>query len=78
MDELVKMVSQEVGISEEQARQTVEVVVGYLKKKLPQPVAGQIDAAIKGEGGDLKDIAGGLGGLFGKSSRGWRRERATT
>lgn len=66
MDELVKMVSQKVGISEAQARQAVEVVAGYLKEKLPQPIAAQIDAALKGEAGDLGDIAGSLGGLFGK------------
>jgi uncharacterized protein (DUF2267 family) len=66
MDELIKMVSQKVGIGEEQARQAVEVVAGYLRKNLPQPIATQIDAALEEEIGDLKEIAGGLGGLFGK------------
>ncbi|MEJ2208978.1 MAG: hypothetical protein P8129_08085 [Anaerolineae bacterium] len=66
MDELIKLVSQKVGIPEAQARQAVEVVAGYLKKNLPQPIAAQVDAALKGDAGDLGDIAGGLGGLFGK------------
>jgi hypothetical protein len=66
MDELVKLVSQKVGINEQQARQAVEVVAGYLKKNLPQPIAAQIDAALKGDVGGLGDIAGGLGGMFGK------------
>lgn len=66
MDELVKLVSQKTGIKEQQARQAVEVVLGYLKKHLPQPIAAQIDAALQGDVGDLKDIAGDLGGLFGK------------
>jgi uncharacterized protein (DUF2267 family) len=66
MDELIKLVSQKVGISEAQAKQAVEVVAGYLKENLPQPIAAQVDAALKGDLGDLGDIAGSLGGLFGK------------
>jgi uncharacterized protein (DUF2267 family) len=66
MDELVKLVSSKVGINEAQARQAVQVVLGYLKEKLPAPIAGQIDAALKGDVSGLEDIAGGLGGLLGK------------
>lgn len=66
MDELIKTVSKKVGISEAQAKQAVNVVADYLKKNLPKPIADQIDAALKGEVGDLGDIAGSLGGLFGK------------
>jgi hypothetical protein len=66
MDELVKMVVDKVGISEAQAKQAVEVVVGYLKDKLPEPLAGQIDGVLKGDVSGLGDMAGGLGGLFGK------------
>jgi hypothetical protein len=40
--------------------------VDTLKKQLPSPVAGQIDAALEGDLGGLGDIAGGLGGMFGK------------
>jgi uncharacterized protein (DUF2267 family) len=66
MDELVKMVSKKVGISEAQAKQAVEVVLGFLKDKLPAPVAGQVEAALTGDLSGLEDLAGGLGGLFGK------------
>jgi hypothetical protein len=68
MDELVKMVSDKVGISEDQARQAVEVVMDYLRDKLPAPVAGQIDGLLGGAGdaADLGDVAKGLGGLLGK------------
>ena len=65
MDELVKLVVKKTGISEPQARQAVETVLGFLKTKLPAPIAGQIDAALKGSGG-LEDVAKGLGGLLGK------------
>jgi len=65
MDELVKMVAKKVGISEAQAKQAVEAVLEFLKDKLPAPIAGQLDAVIKGDASGLKDLAGGLGNLLG-------------
>ena len=68
MDELVKMVADKVGISEVQAKQAVEMVMAFLKDKLPEPIAGQLDAVLEGDVsglGDLGDLAGGLGKLFG-------------
>ena len=68
MDDLVKMVSEKTGIPEATARQAVEIVLNFLKDKLPAPIAGQIDGVLGGAGaaGGLGDIAGGLGGLLGK------------
>ena len=65
MDELIKIVSSKVGISEAQAKEAVEIVLGYLKDKLPSPVAGQIDAVLEGDM-DVGGVAGTLGGLLGK------------
>jgi uncharacterized protein (DUF2267 family) len=65
MEELVKMVADKVGISEAQAKQAVEMVMGFLKDKLPEPIAGQLDAALEGDVSGLGDLAGGLGKLFG-------------
>ena len=48
MDELVKLVVKKTGLPEATARQAVEVVIGYLKKKLPAPIAAQIDALLAG------------------------------
>ncbi len=69
MDELVKMVADKVGISEAQAKQAVEIVLSFLKDRLPDSMAGQLDAVVDGDLsglGDLGDLAGGLGGMFGK------------
>ncbi len=63
MDELIKMVTSKVGISEAQAKQAVDVVLGFLKDKLPGTVGSQLDAILKGDLGDITDT---LGGLFGK------------
>lgn len=65
MDELVKTVADKVGISEAQAKQAVETVLGFLKDKLPEPIAGQLDAALEGDLSGLGDLAGGFGKLFG-------------
>jgi hypothetical protein len=67
MDELIKLVSQKTGIPEATAKTAVETVVGYLKDKLPEPLAGQVENLLEGgDLGDVGDLAKGLGGLFGK------------
>jgi uncharacterized protein (DUF2267 family) len=65
MEELVKLVATKVGISEEQARQAVELVLGYMKDKMPESLSGQVEAALEGDLGGLEDLVSGLGGLFG-------------
>ena len=62
MEELVKLVSQKTGLPEAQAKAAVEVVLNFLKQKLPAPIASQIDGILGGNG---PDIAKGLGSLFG-------------
>jgi hypothetical protein len=68
MEELIKLVSQKTGISESQAKIAVEIVVGFLKDKLPAPIAGQIEGIVSGAGAapNLGDLTKGLGGLLGK------------
>lgn len=66
MDELVKMISQKLGISTEQAHQAVDMVLKFLKEKLPAPIAAQIDGLLSGSG-NAEDLLKGLGGFFGKS-----------
>jgi uncharacterized protein (DUF2267 family) len=68
MEELIKQVVSRTGISEEQARTAVTTVLGFVKDKLPAPIASQIDNAITGEGGGaggtLGDLASKAGGLL--------------
>jgi nucleoid DNA-binding protein len=44
MKELINMIVQKTGISEENAQKAVQVTLGFLKTKLPPPVAGQLDS----------------------------------
>ena len=63
MDELVKMVADKTGISTEQARMAVDIVVDFIKQKMPGSTGEQLDALL--EGGNPADLLGSLGGLFG-------------
>ena len=78
MDELVKLVTEKVGISPDQAQKAVTTIMGFLKDKLPAPLAGQLDkfvaggtdgaggATAAGAGGIMGEAEKALGGLFGK------------
>ncbi len=67
MEELVQMVSERTGIPKEKAQQAVEIVLDYLREKLPPGIAKQIDAALANEEltddvtNRAKDLLGGLG-----------------
>ncbi|MHB0988042.1 MAG: DUF2267 domain-containing protein [Bellilinea sp.] len=65
MDELVTLVVKKTGLSEEVACKAVATVIDFLKKKLPAPVAGQIDLVL-GKSGGKEGLAKGLGNLTGK------------
>jgi uncharacterized protein (DUF2267 family) len=74
MEELVALVSKKTGLSQDQATAAVNVVLDFIKKKLPAPVAAQVDAVLSGSGGlreaakaldGGEDIANLLGGLLG-------------
>lgn len=71
MDELIKRITEQTGISEDQARSAVNTVAAFLKQKLPSPIAGQIDNVLSGAGGGmtdkLGDAAAKVGGMFGGS-----------
>lgn len=65
MEELIKQVTERTGISPEQAQTAVTTVLGFLKTRLPEPLAGHLDSLIGGGAGAAGDIAGGLGGAAG-------------
>lgn len=67
LDELVKRISEKTGLPEEQARSAAEAAIGFVKEKLPAPIAGQVDSYLGGVGTSSGD--GGDGGV-GTSSGG--------
>jgi hypothetical protein len=62
MDQIINLVKDKAGISAEQSKQAVDIVVGFLKDKLSAPIAGQIDGVLSGEG-VAGSVAGGVGDL---------------
>ena len=75
MDDLIKQITDKVGISADQAKGAIQTVMGFIGDKLPGPIAGQVNKLLGGDegGGDgngdddgLMDKAkGALGGLLG-------------
>jgi hypothetical protein len=64
MDELIDLITQKTGLSQDKAKIAVDTVVNFLKQKLPPSIAGQIDVVLAG--GNLpEDFTQGLGGLLG-------------
>jgi hypothetical protein len=64
LNELVSLVVKKTGIKDDQAKIIVGIVLDFLKKKLPAPVAGQIDALMKSNV-DVSAAANMVGGLLG-------------
>jgi hypothetical protein len=68
MNELVNLIVKKTGIPAATAQTVINMVIDFLKKKLPAPIAGQIDGLLKNEAGvqQAENLLGGLAGKFGK------------
>lgn len=66
MEEMLQQVMERAGLDEEKAQQAIDAMMDFLKDRLPEPIAGQLESLLGGEdGGGLDDIMGKLGGLLG-------------
>ena len=81
MNELVQLLQQKTGMSQEMAQKAVDAIAGYLKTKLPEPMASGLNSLLGGnagteaagdataEGGGVMDKAksmvAGLSGMLG-------------
>jgi hypothetical protein len=61
MNELVNLIVQKTGISQENAQKAAQTAIDFLKTKLPAPLAGQVDAVLAG---DMSGIAGQAGEML--------------
>jgi hypothetical protein len=62
MTEIVNMVSQKTGLDEAKSQQAVDTVLGFLRDKLPAPIASQVERVMSGDGGAGKEKGGGVAG----------------
>jgi len=51
MDQVIRMIQDRTGIDADQARTAATTVVGFLKDKLPGPIASQVDGVMNGGDG---------------------------
>lgn len=65
MEQLVNLVVEKTGISEDAAQSAVDVVLGFIKEKLPAPISAQIDGLLDGEESGEGGISGALKGMLG-------------
>ena len=63
MKQIVDLVKQKTGISEDQARTAVNTVAGFIKDRLPPQIADQIDAVLDGK--NVSSMGKNLGNIFG-------------
>ncbi len=73
MNELVQLVQQKTGLSQDMAQKVVDTVVGFIKTKVPAPLASGLDDLLgsSGAAGDAAAAGAGAtdagGGLLGKA-----------
>lgn len=53
MEQLVNQLTNQTGISEDQAYQCIQTVVGFLRGKLPDPIAHQVEGALGIQSGGM-------------------------
>lgn len=68
MNELVNLIVKKTGIPQATAQNVVNVVIDFLKKKLPAPVGAQIDGLLSNDANvqQAENIVGNLAAKFGK------------
>lgn len=68
MNELVNLIVKKTGIPQATAQNVVNIVVDFLKKKLPAPVGAQIDGLLSNDANvqQAENIVGNIAAKFGK------------
>ena len=61
MNELINLIVQKTGISQENAQKAAQTAIDFIKSKLPAPVASQVDAVV---GGEMSGAAGQAGEML--------------
>ncbi len=57
MDELVNRIRERTGIPADRARDAANAAVGFIKEKLPEPIAAKLDDFIAGNADSMADFA---------------------
>jgi hypothetical protein len=60
MDELIAAIAERTGLPAEKAKDAAQAALDFLKDKLPEPIAGQIEGFLAGRAGDIGDAVAGV------------------
>ena len=67
MNELVNLITQRTGLSNDMSQKVVQIVEGYLRNKLPEPMGSQVMGMLgaqSGSGGNpMGNMMGDMGGM---------------
>jgi hypothetical protein len=70
MDELIAAIAAKTGLPADKAAGAAQAALDFIKEKLPDPIASQIDGFLSGNADKIGDVIGGvadqLKGLLGK------------
>ncbi len=64
MNEIIQRLIERTGLPEDKAATAVETVIGFLKERLPGPIAAQLDG-VMGDDSGMPDNPGGMGSKLG-------------
>ena len=67
MDDLIKQITEKVGISADQAKGAIQAVMGFIGDKLPGPIASQVNKLLGDDDGGGDEGGGDDGGLMDKA-----------
>lgn len=69
MDQLIQQLRDRVGLDEDKAREAADTAISFIREKLPEPIAGQLDGLLSGGTDAIAGLAdklpGGLGSTLG-------------
>lgn len=60
MNEIVNLLQQKTGMSQEMAQQAVQIVLSHIKSKLPASMAGGLESLMGGASGAQAEGGGGI------------------
>ena len=60
MDELIAAIAEKTGLPVEKAKDAAQAALDFIKEKLPDPIASQIDGFLSGNAGGISDAIGGV------------------
>ena len=68
MHDIIRAVTERTGLSEDQARQAAETIVGLLKERLPEPASSMLAQYVGHEGEEAVGETAGQPGVIGQAT----------